>query len=300
MKLDIGGRQVEVDDSFNSLTPDRQQATVDEIQRSFQMEAEAKAKIAAETAKKETPVGMFDMSNSQSGIRQNVIDPLSTVASAAAEHPWLAAGAAAMLPNSVLEKIPGLNKIAAAKNVVSNLSSAAQGYAQNAASNQALAETAAAREARIAQRPGMGIVPKTAPTMAPMAPVAPSMAPNYAAAPSYAPAGAPSMAPGAMPTAPVAPAMSAMPPPLPATTPPPLPASAAPAQTVQQMAMDKLKMLGGLSQKVAPMLQGASRAIAPLAVAKELYYTSPEERAILQAAEDKKRAQGWKPLSERF
>jgi hypothetical protein len=76
--------------------------------------------------------------------------------------------------------------------------------------------------------------------------------------------------------------------------------AAAPAQTVQQMAMDKLKMLGGLSQKVAPMLQGASKAIAPLAVAHGLYYTSPEERAILQAAEDKKRAQGWKPLSERF
>jgi hypothetical protein len=93
--------------------------------------------------------------------------------------------------------------------------------------------------------------------------------------------------------------MGAMPPPLPAT-PPPLPATAAPAQTVQQMAMDKLKMLGGLSQKVGPMLQGAGKAIAPLAVAKELFYTSPEERAILQAAEDKKRAQGWKPLSERF
>ncbi len=297
MKIDIGGRQVEVDDSFNSLTPDRQQATVDEIQRSFQMEAEAKAKIAEETAKKTAPVGTFDVMNSQSGFRQNVFDPAmaaaSGVAATAAEHPWLAAGAAAMLPNSVLEKIPGLNKIAAAKNVVGNLSSAAQAYAANAQANQAMAETAAAREARIAQRPGMGVVPKTAPTMAPTAPVAPSMTP------SYAPAGAPTMAPGAMPTAPVAPAMGAMPPPLPAT-PPPLPATAAPAQTVQQMAMDKLKMLGGLSQKVAPMLQGASRAIAPLAVAKELFYTSPEERAILQAAEDKKRAQGWKPLSERF
>ena len=56
---------------------------------------------------------------------------------------------------------------------------------------------------------------------------------------------------------------------------------------------------GTVAQKVAPVLAGASKMIAPAVIAKELFYTSPEERAILQKAEAEKRARGWKPLNER-
>ena len=52
-------------------------------------------------------------------------------------------------------------------------------------------------------------------------------------------------------------------------------------------------------QKAAPMLEGAGRLLAPAMIAKELFYTSPEERAILQRAENEKRAKGWRPINER-
>jgi hypothetical protein len=52
-------------------------------------------------------------------------------------------------------------------------------------------------------------------------------------------------------------------------------------------------------QKAAPVVQGASKAVLPLMIAKDLFYTSPEERAILQRAEAEKRAKGWKPINER-
>jgi LysM repeat protein len=52
-------------------------------------------------------------------------------------------------------------------------------------------------------------------------------------------------------------------------------------------------------EEAAPYLRGASKMITPALLAKELFYTSPEERAILQKAEAEKRATGWKPLNER-
>ena len=52
-------------------------------------------------------------------------------------------------------------------------------------------------------------------------------------------------------------------------------------------------------QKAAPMVEGAGKLLGPAMMAKELFYTSPEERAILQRAEDERRAKGWKPINER-
>ena len=52
-------------------------------------------------------------------------------------------------------------------------------------------------------------------------------------------------------------------------------------------------------QKAAPMLEGAGKLLGPAMIAKELFYTSPEERAILQRAEDERRAKGWRPINER-
>jgi hypothetical protein len=41
-------------------------------------------------------------------------------------------------------------------------------------------------------------------------------------------------------------------------------------------------MLGQMAQRVAPFVQGASKALAPAMIAKELFYTSPEEVQQLQ------------------
>lgn len=53
----------------------------------------------------------------------------AAAANVAASHPYLTAGAAAMLPNSILNKIPGGQKVAAVKDIASNLGRAAEAYA---------------------------------------------------------------------------------------------------------------------------------------------------------------------------
>ena len=47
---------------------------------------------------------------------------------------------------------------------------------------------------------------------------------------------------------------------------------------------------------LSKLLQAAGPA---MAIGQGLFYTSPEEKAVMQAAEARKRAQGWKPLNER-
>jgi hypothetical protein len=54
-----------------------------------------------------------------------------------------------------------------------------------------------------------------------------------------------------------------------------------------------------ISSRVGPVVRGAGKALAPLAVASELFYTSPEERAQLKQLEAERRAKGWKPANER-
>ena len=79
-----------------------------------------------------------------------------------------------------------------------------------------------------------------------------------------------------------------------------------PAQQAQNFLSSISQKYGSVANRVAPMLQkaapyleGAGKMIAPAMIAKELFYTSPEERAILQQAEAEKRARGWKPVNER-
>ena len=66
-----------------------------------------------------------------------------------------------------------------------------------------------------------------------------------------------------------------------------------------RMAKQYSAPLEGMASKAAPVVKGMSKLALPLAVASELFYTSPEERAILKKAEDEKRAKGWKPVNER-
>lgn len=84
------------------------------------------------------------------------------------------------------------------------------------------------------------------------------------------------------------------------TPPPPAPPVGGVAAEQGSSFINRLaQQYGGMASKVAPVLSGASKMIAPAMIAKELFYTSPEERAILQQAEAEKRAKGWKPVNER-
>lgn len=58
------------------------------------------------------------------------------------------------------------------------------------------------------------------------------------------------------------------------------------SEVVRKLALDKV-------------LKGAGMAGSILPVAAGLFHTSPEEQAVMKAAEAKKRAQGWKPMNER-
>ena len=53
-----------------------------------------------------------------------------------------------------------------------------------------------------------------------------------------------------------------------------------------------------IMNRVAPVLRGASNLVAPAMLARELFYTSPEEQIALKQMEDQKRLQGWRPINE--
>lgn len=160
------------------------------------------------------------------------------------------------------------------------------------------------QQVEMAQSKVPGYNPSTTAT-----PVAPTTTPNAGMAnaqqgvnnmarggpipPEAAPTAAPRMAPNAAPTvAPAAPAANAI-----------NGANAAANEGWMARALQAAKQYApaveGVANKAAPVLKGMSKLALPLAVASELFYTSPEERAILKKAEDEKRAKGWKPVNER-
>jgi hypothetical protein len=172
MKIEVQGQQVEVDNDFASLSPEEQQKTVDDISAQIGHHEDVKTEYATgQQQLNAPPSGFFDMGNAQSGARQ-IVDPIAGYAGLAghyaAEHPVLTAGAAAMLPNSILNRIPGGQKISAGKEFLSNLGNAAQAYAQNA-------QISAQKELRLQNRPGFGGVPTTSPVAAPAMPTASAM-----------------------------------------------------------------------------------------------------------------------------
>ena len=83
-------------------------------------------------------------------------------------------------------------------------------------------------------------------------------------------------------------------------TPLPSPSMMQPSPSMMQQGMNYAKQMQQIAaSKVMPALNVASKAIIPAQIAMGVGYTSPEEIAILKAAEARKRAQGWKPLNER-
>ena len=145
-----------------------------------------------------------------------------------------------------------------------------------------------------------GAIPPTAAPIPPTAPVnaapRPSMMPPSGAVPPTAPVNA-APRPGMMPPS------GAVPPTAGTLTAPQMPTTAAANPGWITKALDSAKQYAAPIEnavgKAAPVVKGMAKLAAPLAVASELFYTSPEERAILQQEEAKKRAKGWKPANER-
>jgi hypothetical protein len=175
---------------------DQNQISEDE-EFEFRARAEAEAKARAETATPGTeaapagsaPVapGALDMTN-PADIGRAIVGAGQTAYDLAVEHPVLAAGAGAMLPNSVLKYVPGGQKIIAGKEFFSNLGNAASAYAQ--------------KEARLQNRPGFGGAPSA---NAPVAPTGVQIEPTMEAPARPAPTrplGAPSAGPVAPEVAP--------------------------------------------------------------------------------------------------
>lgn len=80
------------------------------------------------------------------------------------------------------------------------------------------------------------------------------------------------------------------------------PAAAEGSTFIQRLAQqygNMARQVAPVLQKAAPYMEGASKMLAPAMIAKELFYTSPEEIAILRRAEEEKRAKGWRPINER-
>ena len=216
---------------------------------------------AAETAAPTGPVVPNDLS-----MGEKVAGGVATAANLAMEHPGLAAGAAGLWK---------ANKVA---NAYINAKQA-DAAATNARTNQMATRTEqmAQTEARVAQRPGFGNVPKGG------APAQPSGLVDAAGNPmSSAPRPTMANLPGA-------------------GTPPaamPMPTPAAPPSSSNFMSR-----MTQLADQYMPAARTAAKtagtAAAGYELGKGLFYTSPEEIATMRAAEAQRRAQGWLPLNER-
>jgi hypothetical protein len=68
---------------------------------------------------------------------------------------------------------------------------------------------------------------------------------------------------------------------------------------LSRVAQDAKRYAPAVAETAGQVGRFAAKALTPAMIAKELFYTSPEEIATLKAAEAKRRAAGWKPLNER-
>jgi hypothetical protein len=276
--ITVNGQQVDVGDEYDKLSPADQQATQDDIARQLGHHETAQAQQAsAETANQ--PTGPMDISNGQSDIRKYAIDPALAVAGPVAQfaenHPLLAAGGATAL-GTAASKIPvvgpalanGLSKVGGAfvPQSVKNLASGATAFADLGKTyldvrQQEIAQRAQAAEQlhqRFQQKAGMNLGQQAFGQMA-----------NEL--------GGQAPVPGA---------------PAPMAPPPPPPVGGPAAQQADSFLSSIASKYGQVANKVAPVLnrvapalEGAGKMLAPAMIAKELFYTSPEEQAQLKQME---------------
>jgi len=325
--ITVNGQQVEVGDDYDRLSPAEQQDTQAEIARQLGHHEEAQQEKGKKEEEANAPVAPFDVSNSQSSIRQYAIDPALAAGSAfghpayeavktIVSHPVESSIAASYVPG--VNRLPGIRDVKAAREAL---------YNKYIKGNPAGASTFDPNATRGGAMGGSTPAP-VAPTTAPPAGAGSNVAEQAEAwktlntpanelnprpmgsGPEYnvPKANVPNMPPrpggpvgfqGANPNGAYSARVPTAGPVAPAATPP---VGGAPAQQgstfLQRMAQQYGSVANRVApvlQKAAPMVEGAGKMLTPALIAKDLFYTTDAERAILKKAEDEKRARGWHP-----
>ena len=182
MKIDVNGQQVEVEDGFADLSPEEQQATVDEISKSLIHHSEAKQETVDQAQVANVPPAATDLSNPQSTARQ-ITDPALAVGQTALEHPGaVATGAAVVSALPGVRNIPPFKQVNETRQILQNL----PGKAFNLMQGQAPASPAVGP---IAPGPASSFQPGTGTkvpiTSQPMPQAAPQAAPQPPTAQNY-------------------------------------------------------------------------------------------------------------------
>jgi hypothetical protein len=262
MRLEIQGKEVEVDDNFANLSPEDQQKTVNEI--AGHMSSGATDNTTDE--------------NSASELGGMALGAAGAAGKLIASHPIASAAIGAAVPG--VNKLPGLsqlhefgsNAIDALHNY--NLNNMADTIRKGERFGQDMSQLKQVYNQKVAAMGGANATP-----------IEPLVSPNSAVAPTAAPQTA------APPVRPVMPQTAPM-------TPPP-PTSPMAPPTSQNYLSRMAAMARQYGPALEDVGRGLAKWAAPAMIAKELMYTSPEEIATLKEAEAKRRAAGWKPLNER-
>ena len=112
--ITVNGQQVDVGDAYDKLSPAEQQDTQAEIAQQLGHHEEAQQETTKKEEDRNAPVAPFDVSNSQSAVRQYAIDPALAAGSAFGHPAWEAAKTVASHPiesSIAASYIPGVNKL---------------------------------------------------------------------------------------------------------------------------------------------------------------------------------------------
>jgi len=126
MKIQVGNGTYEVDDNFGQLSPSEQDKVLQEITAGEQTHTEAKQASSDKKEAAAVPPNWYDVTNSQSGIRQYAIDPALAVG---AEHPYATAYGASYVPG--LNKLPVISDIKNLRQTAGNLATRGANIASN-------------------------------------------------------------------------------------------------------------------------------------------------------------------------
>lgn len=129
--ITVNGQQVDVGDAYDKLSPAEQQDTQAEIAQQLGHHEEAQQETTKKEEDRNAPVAPFDVSNSQSAVRQYAIDPALAAGSAFGHPAWEAAKTIASHPiesSIAASYIPGVNKLPGIRDVKSAREALMQKY----------------------------------------------------------------------------------------------------------------------------------------------------------------------------
>jgi len=248
--ITINGQQVDVGDDYDKLSPAEQQDTQAEIARQLGHHEEAQQETTKKEEEANAPVAPFDVSNSQSAIRQYAIDPALAAGSALVSNygkPALELGGAALGGYKGIQAINAykantavnqLNGMLDAYNKMTHNVRQYEKMGQAVPQELKTAQETLGRQLEVAQSkiPGYN---------APASPVRPGVSPNVPANGTL-PVSRPGIPGGAPVTGSVAPP--------PGITPPAPPVGGVAAQQGETFLQRMAQQFGGIAQRVAPVL----------------------------------------------